>query len=174
MPARFAFPAVEFGLGQRISGLVSNLRGVDLHYEGNEMPFESQPKYRVELHQKLPVLGRRKIATISGKIDVPGMIRFRLSNPGVPLPKAEIRYEIIPSVPNVLNIPDWAETTFKPDGQAIRNKFRELLTRQELIRPFSRFAGAAVLEHVRIRELTMSTDSTCVRLELAVVARVEH
>ncbi|MGD0041440.1 MAG: hypothetical protein ABSE84_13635, partial [Isosphaeraceae bacterium] len=27
MPERFAFPAMEFGLGQRITGLVSNLRG---------------------------------------------------------------------------------------------------------------------------------------------------
>jgi hypothetical protein len=174
MPERFAFPAVEFGLGQRITGLVSDLRSVDLHYEGNEIQFKSQPKYRVELHQNLPVLGWKKIAAISGKIDVPGMIRFRQGNPGAPLPEVEICYEIVPGVPNVLNIPDWAETTFKPDGQTIRDKIRDLLTRQELIRPFSRFAGAAVLEQVLIRELTISTDPTCVLLELAVVAQVDH
>ena len=103
-----------------------------------------QPKYRVELHQHLPVLGWKRIAAISGKVDVPGLIRFRLDNPGAPLPEVGIRYEIIPGVPNILNIPDWAETSFKPDGQTIRDKIRELLTRQELIRPFSRFAGAAL------------------------------
>ena len=85
-----------------------------------------------------------------------------------------ICYEIIPGVPNILNIPDWAETSFKPDGQTIRDKIRELLTRQELIRPFSRFGGAAVLQQVRIQELTMSTDETCVRLDFAIVAQVEH
>ena len=84
MPERFAFPAMEFGLGQRITGLVSNLRGVELDYEGNEIHFKAQPKYRVELHQHLPVLGWKKIAAISGKVDVPGLIRFRLDNPGAP------------------------------------------------------------------------------------------
>jgi hypothetical protein len=174
MPERFAFPAMEFGLGQRITGLVSNLRGVELNYEGNEIHFKSQPKYRVELHQRLPVIGWKKIAAISGQVDVPGLIRFRLDNPGAPLPEVEICYEIVPGVPNILNIPDWAETTFKPDGQTIRDKIRELLTRQELIRPFSRFAGAAVLQQVRIQELTMSTDETWVRLDFAIVAQVEH
>ncbi|MGZ3316696.1 MAG: hypothetical protein ACXU95_05260, partial [Isosphaeraceae bacterium] len=140
MPEQFAFPAMEFGLGQRITGLVSNLRGVELNYEGNEIHFKAQPKYRVELHQHLPVLGWKRIAAISGKVDVPGLIRFRLDNPGAPLPEVGICYEIIPGVPNILNIPDWAETSFKPDGQTIRDKIRELLTRQELIRPFSRFA----------------------------------
>ena len=174
MPERFAFPAMEFGLGQRISGLVSNLRGVELNYEGNEIHFKAQPKYRVELHQHLPVLGWKRIAAINGKVDVPGLIRFRLDNPGAALPEVGICYEIIPGVPNILNIPDWAETSFKPDGQTIRDKIRELLTRQELIRPFSRFAGAAVLQQVRIQELTMSTDETCVRLDFAIVAQVEH
>ena len=174
MPERFAFPAMEFGLGQRITGLVSNLRGVELDYEGNEIHFKAQPKYRVELHQHLPVLGWKRIAAISGKVDVPGLIRFRLDNPGAPLPEVGICYEIIPGVPNILNIPDWAETSFKPDGQTIRDKIRELLTRQELIRPFSRFADAAVLEQVRIQELTMSTDETCVRLDFAIVVQVEH
>ncbi|MBV8309925.1 MAG: hypothetical protein JO344_05935 [Planctomycetaceae bacterium] len=174
MPERFAFPAMEFGLGQRITGLVSNLRGVELDYEGNEIHFKAQPKYRVELHQHLPVLGWKRIAAISGKVDVPGLIRFRLDNPGAPLPEVGICYEIIPGVPNILNIPDWAETSFKPDGQTIRDKIRELLTRQELIRPFSRFADAAVLQQVRIQELTMSTDETCVRLDFAVVVQVEH
>jgi len=174
MPERFAFPAMEFGLGQRITGLVSNLRGVELDYEGNEIHFKAQPKYRVELHQHLPVLGWKRIAAISGKVDVPGLIRFRLDNPGAPLPEVGICYEIIPGVPNILNIPDWAETSFKPDGQTIRDKIRELLTRQELIRPFSRFADAAVLQQVRIQELTMSTDETCVRLDFAIVVQVEH
>jgi len=174
MPERFAFPAMEFGLGQRITGMVSNLRAVELHYEGKEIHFKAQPKYRVELQQNLPVLGWKKIAAISGKAEVPGLIRFRLDNPGAALPEVKICYEIVPGVPNILNIPDWAETTFKPDGQTIRDKIRELLTRQELIRPFSRFAGAAVLQQVRIQELTMSTDESCVRLDFAIVAQVEH
>jgi hypothetical protein len=174
MPERFAFPAMEFGLGQRITSSVSNLRGFDLNYECNEIQFKSQPKYRLELHQNLPVLGWKKIASISGKVEVPGLIRFRLGNPGASLPDAEICYEIVPGMPNVLNIPDWAETTFKPDGQTIRDKIRELLTRQELIRPFSRFAGATVLQQVRIHELTMSTDAIYVRLDFAIEAQVEH
>ncbi len=174
MPERFSFPAMEFGLGQRIKGQVSNLRGVELRYEGNEIHFRSQPKYRVEVHQNLPVLGWKKIAAISGKVDVPGLIRFRLENPGASLPDVGICYEIIPGVPNILNIPDWAEKSFKPDGQNIRDKIRELLTRQELIHPFSRFAGAAALQQVHIQELTMSTDETCVRLDLSIVAQVDH
>src|SRR5271165_4927545 len=174
MPERFAFPTMEFGLGQRITGLVSNLRGVELNYEGNEIHFKAQPKYRVELHQHLPVLGWKRIAAISGKVDVPGLIRFRLDNPGAPLPEGGSCYESIPGSPNILNVPKWAETWFKPDGQTIRDKIRKLLTRQELIRPFSRFAGAAVLQQVRIQELTMSTDETYVRLDFAIVAQVEH
>jgi hypothetical protein len=153
MPERFAFPAMEFGLGQRITGLVSNLRGVEILYEGNEIHFKSLPKYHVELQQHLPLVGWKKIAAISGKVDVPGLIRIRLDNPGAALPEVKICFEIVPGVPNILNIPDWAETTFKPDGQTIRDKIRELLTRQELIRPFSRFAGAAVLQQVRIQDL---------------------
>lgn len=174
MPEGFAFPAMEFGLGQRITGRVSNLRGVELHYDGNEIHFQARPTYRVQLDQKLPGLGWKKIAAISGKVEVPGLIRFRLANPGAALPDVEIAYEIVPGVPNILNIPDWAETTFKPDGQNFRDKIRELLSRQELIRPFSRFAGAAVLHRVRIQALTMSTDEFCVRLDFAVVAQVEH
>ena len=174
MPERFAFPAMEFGLGQRITGVVSHLRGVELQYEGSEIHFKSQAKYHLELQQNLPVLGWKRIAAISGKVDVPGLIRFRLDNPGAPLPEVDICYEIVPGVPNVLNIPDWAETSFKPDGQTIRDKIRELLTRRELIRPFSRFAGAAFLQKVRTQELTMSTDLTCVRLDFAIVAQVEH
>ena len=71
-----------------------------------------------------------------------------------------ICYEIIPGVPNILNIPDWAETSFKPDGQTIRDKIRELLTRQELIRPFNRFAAGRLAagadpgaHHVHRRDL---------------------
>ena len=174
MPERVTFPAMEFGLGQRIKGQVSNIRAVDLDYEGNEIHFKSQPKYRVELQQNLPVLGWKKIAAISGKVDVPGLIRFRLENPGAALADVGICYEIIPGVPNVLNIPDWAETSFKPDGLTIRDKIRELLTRQQLIHPFSRFAGAPILQQVRIQELTMSTSDTCVLLDFAIVAQVEH
>ncbi len=85
MPERMSFPAMEFGLGQRIKGQVSGLRGIELDYDGNEIHFRSQPKYRVELHQKLPVVGWKKIAAISGKVDVPGLIRFRLENPGAAL-----------------------------------------------------------------------------------------
>ncbi len=48
------------------------------------------------------------------------------------------------------------------------------MTRQELIRPFKQFAGAAVLQRVHIQELTMSTDETNVRLDLAIVAQVDH
>ena len=144
MPEGFAFPPMEFGIGQRITGQVSDLRGVELHYDGNEIHFQARPDYRVQLDQKLPGLGWKKIAAISGKIEVPGLVRIRLANPGATLPDVEIAYEIIPGVPNILNFPDWAETSFKPDGLIIRDKIRELLTRQELIRPFSRFAGAAV------------------------------
>ena len=127
MPEGFAFPAMEFGLGQRITGRVSHLRGVELHYDGNEIHFQARPTYRVQLDQKLPGLGWKKIAAISGKVEVPGLIRFRLANPGAALPDVEIAYEIVPGVPNILNIPDWAETTFKPDGQNLRDKIRELL-----------------------------------------------
>ena len=174
MPEGFAFPAMEFGLGQRITGRVSHLRGIELHYDGNEIHFQARPSYRVQLDQKLPGLGWKKIAAISGKVEVPGLIRFRLSNPGAALPDVEIAYEIVPGVPNILNIPDWAETTFKPDGQNLRDKIREVLSRQELIRPFARFAGAAVLQRVHIQSLTMSTDESSVRLDFAVVAQVEH
>ena len=117
MPERFAFPAMEFGLGQRITGVVSHLRGVELQYEGSEIHFKSQAKYHLELQQNLPVLGWKKIAAISGKVDVPGLIRFRLDNPGAPLPEVDICYEIVPGVPNVLNIPDWAETRSNPTAR---------------------------------------------------------
>jgi len=60
------------------------------------------------------------------------------------------------------------------DNFSGRDKIRELLTRQELIRPFSRCAGAAVLQQVRIQELTMSTDEACVRLDFAIAAKVER
>ena len=89
----------------------------------------------VQLDQRLPRLGWRKVAAISGKIDIPGLIRFRLNNPGAVLPDVEICYETVPGIPDILNIPDWAETTFKPDGKNLRDMIRELLTRQELIRP---------------------------------------
>jgi hypothetical protein len=174
LPGKLAFPPVKFGLGQRIIGRVSNLREIALDYAGNEIHFHACPDYRVQLDQKLPGLGWRKVAAISGKVDVPGLIRFRLNNPGAALPDVEICYEIVPGVPDVLNIPDWAETTFKPDGKNLRDKIRELLTRQELIRPFARFGEAAVLRRVQIRELTMSTDPESVRLDFAVVAQVEH
>ena len=173
MPAKLAFPAIEFGLGQRIIGRVSNLREIALDYAGNEIHFHARPDYRVQLDQKLPGLGWRKVAAIGGKIDVPGLIRFRLNNPGAALPDVEICYEIVPGVPDILNIPDWAETTFKPDGKNLRDTIRELLTRQELIRPFARFGEAAVLRRVQIRELTMTTDPESVRLDFAVVAQVE-
>jgi hypothetical protein len=174
MPEGFEIPAIEFGLGQRISGEVSNLRELTLNYDSNAIHFVVQPEYRVELEQNLPVLGWKKLATIKGKVNVPGSIRFRLDNPGAALPEVEISYEIIPGEPDILNIPDWAETTFKPGGQTIRDTIRESLARQERIRPFSRFAGVDVLEQVRIQELTMSTDETYVRLDFAVVAQVEH
>ena len=66
-----------------------------------------------------------KVAAITGKVEVPGLIRFRLANPGAALPDVEIAYEIVPGIPNILNIPDWAETTFRPDGQNLRDKIRE-------------------------------------------------
>jgi hypothetical protein len=174
MPEGIPFPTMEFGLGQRITGRVSNLQDVELHYEGNEVHFQARPGYRIQLDQKLPGLGWRKVAAMSGKVDVPGLIRLRLDNPGAALPDVRIAYEIVPGVPDVLNLPDWAETTFRPDGQNLRDKIREILSRQELISPFTRFAGDAVLQQVRIQELSMSTDETSVRLDFAVLAQVEH
>jgi hypothetical protein len=174
MPEALALPVMPFGLGQRITGRVANLRDVALHYDNNEIHFQACPSYRVQLDQKLPGLGWRKLGAISGKVDVPGLIRLRLDNPGAALPDLRIAYEIIPGEPNILNVPDWAETTFRPDGQNLRDKIRQVLTRRELICPFSRFAGPAVLQQARIQELSMSTDATFVRLDLAVVAQVEH
>jgi hypothetical protein len=174
IPDGFAFPPIEFGLGQRVTGRVSNLRAVALRYDGNEIHFQARPSYRVQLDQRLPALGWRKLAALSGKVDVPGLVRFRLDNPGAALPDVGIYYEIVPGVPNIRNFPDWAETTLKADGQSLRSKIQEHLSRQELIRPFSRFTGSAVLQQVRIRELTMSTDPSTVRLDFAVVAQVEH
>lgn len=174
MPENIVFPAMEFGLGQRITGRVSNLHAVKLSYDGNEIHFQARPSYRVQLDQKLPGLGWRKVAAISGKMDVPGLIRLSLHNPGAALPDACIAYEIVPGVPDVLNIPDWAETTFRPDGKNLRDLIREILSRQELLCPFSRFAGDAALQQVQIQELSMSTDATFVRLDFAVLAQVEH
>jgi hypothetical protein len=174
IPEGFPFPPIEFGLGQRITGRVSNLREVALRYDGNEIHFQARPSYRVQLDQKLPALGWKKIAAISGKVDVPGLVRFRLDNPGAALPDVGIYYEIIPGVPNIHNFPDWAETSLKSDGQSLRSKIQEHLSRQELIHPFSRFAGTTVLQQVRIQELTMSTDPSTVRLDFAVSAQVEH
>jgi hypothetical protein len=174
MPESIALPSMPFGLGQRITCKIANLREVELHFDGNEIHFQACPSYRVQLDQKLPKLGWRKLAAISGKVDVPGLIRLRLDNPGAALPDVRIAYEIVPGVPNILNIPDWAETTFRPDGQNLRDKIREILSRQELISPFSRFAGAAVFHQVRIQELSLSTDETSVRLDFAVLAQVEH
>jgi hypothetical protein len=150
------------------------LREIVLDYAGNEIHFHARPDYRVQLDQKLPRLGWRKLAAISGKIEIPGLIRFRVNNPGASLPDVEICYEIVPGVPDILNIPDWAETTFKPDGKNLRDTIRELLTRQEVIRPFARLGEAVVLRQVQIQGLTMATDPASVRLELAVVAQVLH
>ncbi|MGC8638862.1 MAG: hypothetical protein ACP5XB_03160 [Isosphaeraceae bacterium] len=174
MPESIVFPTMEFGLGQRITGRVTNIHAINLRYEGNEVHFQARPGYRVQLDQKLPGLGWRKVAAISGKVAVPGLIRLSLDNPGAALPAVRIAYEIAPGVPDVLNIPDWAETTFRPDGKNLRDLIREILTRREMIEPFSRFAGDPALEHVRIQDLSMSTDATFVRLDFAVVAQVEH
>ena len=174
MPGKLTFPPVVFGLGQRITGRVSNLREIALDYAGNEIHFHARPNYRVQLDQKLPALGWKKVAAISGKIEIPGLIRFRLNNPGAPLPDVEICYEIVPGVPDILNIPDWAETTFKPEGKNLRDTIRELLSRQQLIRPFAHFGEAAVLRQVQIRELTMTTDPESVHLDFAVAAQMEH
>ena len=133
-----------------------------------------QPDYRVTLEQNLPVLGWKRIGTLGGKVNVPGTIWFRLDNPGVALPEVEISYEIIPGDPDILNIPDWAETMFKSGGQSIRDTIRESITWKERIRPFSRFAGVAALEQVQIRELTTSSDETCVHFDFSVAAQLEH
>ncbi|MBV8486729.1 MAG: hypothetical protein JO161_00485, partial [Planctomycetaceae bacterium] len=71
MPGKLTFPPVVFGLGQRITGRVSNLREIALDYAGNEIHFHARPSYRVQLDQKLPALGWKKVAAISGKIDIP-------------------------------------------------------------------------------------------------------
>jgi hypothetical protein len=174
MPDNIIFPAMEFGLGQRITGRVTNLHAINLQYQGNEVHFQARPGYRVQLDQKLPGLGWRKVAAISGKVDVPGLIRLSLDNPGAALPEVRIAYEIVPGVPDVLNIPDWAETTFRPDGKNLRDLIREILTRREMIEPFGRFAGDPALQQVRIQDLSISTDAAFVRLDFAVVAQVEH
>ena len=174
MPEGIVFPAMEFGLGQRITGRVTNLHAVNLRYEGNEVHFQARPGYRVQLDQKLPGLGWRKVAAISGKVDVPGLIRLSLDNPGAALPAVRIAYEIVPGVPDILNIPDWAETTFRPDGKNLRDLIRDILSRREMIEPFTRFAGDPALQQVRIQELSISTDAAFVRLDFAVVAQVEH
>ena len=140
-----------------------------MNYDGPQVHFQVQPSYRVQLDQKLPGLGWKKVAAISGKVDVPGLIRLRLHNPGAALPEVRIACDIVPGEPNILNIPDWAETTFRPDGQNLRDKIREILARQELVEPFIHFAGDSVLQQVRIQELSMSSDETSVRLDFAVL-----
>jgi hypothetical protein len=174
MPAGFDIPALEFGLGQRVHGKVSNLRELSLNYDSNGIHFIVKPKYRVTLEQNLPVLGWKKIATFGGKVNVPGSIWFRLDNPGAALPDVEISYEVVPGEPDILNLPDWAEKTLKAGGQTIRDTIRESITWQERIRPFGRFAGVPELEQVRIHELTMSTDETCAHLDFSVEAQVDH
>jgi hypothetical protein len=174
MPAGLDIPTLEFGLRQRVHGKVSNLRELTLDYDSNGIHFVVKPKYRVALEQNLPVLGWKTIATIGGKVNVPGSIWFRLDNPGAALPGVEISYEIVPGEPDILNLPDWAEKTLKSGGQTIRDTIREAVARRERIRPFNRFTGVAALEQVRIHELTMSTDETCVHLDFSVEAQVDH
>ena len=174
MPEGIAFPAMEFGLGQRITGRVSNLRDRRAALRGQRDPLSGPPRLPRSARPEASRAGLEKVAAISGKVEVPGLIRLRLDNPGAALPDVRIAYEIVPGVPDVLNIPDWAETTFRPDGKNLRDMIREILSRQELIRPFSRFAGDAVLQQVRIQELSMSTDEASVRLDFAVLAQVGH
>jgi hypothetical protein len=174
IPESFDIPRFEFGLGQRARGKVSNLRKLDLNYDADGIHFRVEPNYRVTLEQKVPVLGWKRLATIRGKVSVPGSIRFHLENPGAALPEVEISYEVVPGDPDILNIPDWAETTLKAGGQSIRDAIRDSIARHEQIRPFDRFAGVSVLEQVQIHELTLSTDDTCVHLDFSVEARVEH
>jgi hypothetical protein len=172
MPMGLEIPTLEFGLGQRVHGKVSNLRELSLNYDSNGIHFVVKPKYRVALEQNLPVLGWKKIATIGGKVKVPGTIWFRLDNPGAALPEVEISYEIVPGEPDILNLPDWAEKTLKSGGQTIRDTIRDAVTRRERIRPFGRFTGVATLEQVKIHALTISTDDTCVHLDFSVEAQV--
>jgi hypothetical protein len=174
IPAELSLPEVEFGLGQRVSCQIWNLRAVELHYDANEIHFQVRPEYRVTLDQNLPVLGWKRVGTISGQVNVPGLVRLRLANPGASLPEVGIHYEVVPGEPDILNVPDWAETTFRPGGQTIRDKIREALTRQELIHPFRRFAGSESMQRVRVQELIMTTDATSVRLDFAVLGQVEH
>jgi hypothetical protein len=174
IPEEFSLPAMEFGLGQRVSCQIWNLRAVELNYNANEIHFQAEPEYRVELDQNLPVLGWKRVGTISGQVKVPGLVRLSLENPGACLPEVGIRYEVIPGEPDILNIPDWAETTFRPGGQTIRDKIRQALTRQELICPFRRLTGSESLQRVRVRDLIMTTDTTSVRLDFAVLGEVEH
>jgi hypothetical protein len=171
IPEGFALTS-RFGIGQRVTAKVSKLHQVEMDFQGNEIHFQAQPDYRLQLDQRLPALGWRKLAAIKGKVQVPGLVRFRLENPGASLPEVAICCEVIPGTPDVLNPPDWAETTFKPSGQTIRNRIREALNRQELIRPFARFAGSELLQKVQVQELLLATDATHVRLEFAVVAQV--
>jgi hypothetical protein len=173
MPSAMDIPKLEFGLGQRIRGKVTNLRELSLNYDSNGIHFVVKPRYRVTLEQKVPVLGWKKIATIGGKINVPGSVWFRLYNPGAALPEVDISYEVVPGEPDILNLPDWAEKTLKSGGQTIRDAVRESIAGQERIRPFGRFAGVPALEQVRIHELTMSTDETCVHLDFSVEVQVE-
>src|SRR4051812_9761590 len=174
MPEGLDIPAFEFGLGQRVHGAVSNLRELTLNYDSNGIHFVVQPDYRVTLEQNLPLLGWKKIGTISGKVNVPGSIWFRLDNPGAALPEVEISYEIVPGDPDILNIPDWAETMLKSGGQSLRDTIRESLTWEERIRPFGRFAGVSPLEQVQIHEVTTSSDETWVHLDFSVAAQVEQ
>jgi hypothetical protein len=174
LPDSFTLPEVEFGIGQQVTGRISGLRQVELDFQGNEIHFRARPHYRLQLRQRLPLVGRKTIATIKGQVDVPGSVRFLLEKPEVPLPEVAICCELTPGVPDVLNIPDWAETTFRPGGQTIRDAIRQQLSRRELIRPFSRFAGVSPLQRVYVHELTLSTDATCVQLTFAVQAAVEH
>jgi hypothetical protein len=108
IPESFDIPRFEFGLGQRARGKISNLRKLDLSYDADGIQFRVEPNYRVTLEQKVPVLGWKRLATIRGKVRVPGSIRFRLENPGAALPEVEISYEVVPGDPDILNIPDWA------------------------------------------------------------------
>jgi hypothetical protein len=174
MPEGFDIPAFEFGLGQRVQGAVSSLRELALNYDSNGIHFLVRPDYRVTLEQNLPVLGWKRIGTISGKVSIPGSIWFRLDNPGAALPEVEISYEIVPGDPDILNIPDWAETMFKSGGQSLRDTIRSSLTWKERIRPFGRFSGVSALEQVQIHEMSTSSDETWVHLDFSVAAQVEH
>ena len=117
---------MEFGLGQRITGRVSHLRGVELRLRRQRDPLPGSAQLPRQLDQKLPGLGWKKIAAISGKVEVPGLIRFRLANPGAALPEVEIAYEIVPGDAQHPQHPRLGrDHRSSPTARTIRDKIRE-------------------------------------------------